>query len=233
MSFIIFQNSKQGLCHQKTNTPNQDAVFSCKKNEIGCIALADGAGSRQYADIGAKCASQIAANFTAEHFYTLLSSDIEISKKLVLDAVLVELKRVAETNLHAVKEYASTLLVAATDKKRYVVIHLGDGTVFCIRPNGWNVLSYPFNGEFLYQTCLTTSCHAEQQMQIKCGLCDNITGFALASDGILPLVFKSHYQMIRQMPLQEAFCEISQMETSDDASYITIYNREDGMNDEQ
>ena len=206
----------QGRSHVKSNTPCQDQVFSASfENGVHVIALADGAGSAALSHYGAYLAACGAATAVAEKFdeafvpggertfreglINCLQHRISMLAKLGIDLNDADRKRLGcpgkEEQLLVPcrpRDLASTLLLVAVKKKRYVAVHLGDGVIGLehISRSGRNtlrVLSSPDNGEFSNETVFVTSAGAEASIRLYRGLSESllndVIGFILMSDG--------------------------------------------------
>lgn len=176
-----------GRSHLKTQTPCQDYVASRESNEVTCISLADGAGSRARSDVGAQVAVTATLAFVCKNFESLwLNMDkhnAKAAQRLVnrcLDAFRRKSARLGcDTN-----DLACTLLFVAYSKGRYLAGHLGDGVIASVAPDGQlQTLSAPENGEFANTTVFVTDLKAASRLRLYRGQIEAPTGFAIMSDG--------------------------------------------------
>ena len=174
----------QGRRHAENNTPCQDKIFSLCKNGVTSIALADGAGSAKLSHYGAETAAKIICEKLCSDFDVMINnSNAEIIKRDILDTIIMKLKVLAQDFKCSIREFASTLLAAASDDKNIILIHLGDGIIGCSRRGETVAVSYPENGEFKNETFFTTSHDALYRLRLLKGSAAGISGIALMSDG--------------------------------------------------
>ncbi|MCR5141885.1 MAG: protein phosphatase 2C domain-containing protein [Ruminococcus sp.] len=223
MSFIIRSDSICGMMHRETGVDNQDAIASNSNDSTGVIVLADGAGSRRYAQQGAKTAVDTVAEYLFEHSNELFDKpDTEIQSE-VHSFLLDKLHKLSEEyGVKSIREFGSTLLFAVICSGRYMVGHLGDGSILSYHDDDFTVISYPENGDSAYSTVLTTSFQAKQHLRIARGNTADAEGIILLSDGILPFLFNGGYLRKNHCSVQKTLLHASEGSHYDDASYIMI-----------
>ena len=174
----------QGRGHVKKNIPCQDKVARRTGNGVSVIVLADGAGSAALSHFGAECVVNSAADFVVAKFFEIIAQEDgrEVMREL-LSEVLAALKKEAEARNCALKDLASTLLVAAVSDENFFLAHLGDGVVGYLSDKGLKAVSTPDNGEFANETVFVTSEDAGTRLKIYKGALKKISGFVLMSDG--------------------------------------------------
>ena len=127
----------KGLIHKAEGAPCQDAVAAFRHKRNVALALADGAGSYQYAEVGAKRISRAASRYMARNLDYFLRSSNETVVASILWLIRFELHKLhaefPETDEYA---FASTLLIVGSDGRRYVSFHLGDGAIMQQKGNG-------------------------------------------------------------------------------------------------
>ena len=127
----------KGLIHKAEGAPCQDAVAAFRHKRNVALALADGAGSYQYAEVGAKRISRAASRYMARNLDYFLRSSNETVVASILGLIRFELHKLhaefPETDEYA---FASTLLIVGSDGQRFLSFHLGDGAIMCQRSNG-------------------------------------------------------------------------------------------------
>lgn len=171
---------------QQRGIPCEDAVFKRVAHGIHCMVLCDGAGSKKYAATGARTAARTAALYITANFAELATAiDLgrvsEVAKSLI-DQIISDLKHKRFARLTGVQEYASTLLFAATDKKRVIVGQLGDGGIGLITDNARLAFQIP-KGEFANQTYFTTSPSSAEHLQLALLPITDLRGIIIFSDG--------------------------------------------------
>lgn len=175
-----------GRGHHLKNVSCQDRTFELIKNHstgtFYGLALADGAGSCKYSDLGAEIITEKTLSFIKSNFSSLFKSN-KISQDLLyyIDTTLNNLAK--EKNIE-VKDLSSTLLFVALKESKFIIGHIGDGVIGVLdKNNKIHVLSQPENGEFSNSTYFTTSSNYPSRMRIKKGIIQNSIGFILMSDG--------------------------------------------------
>lgn len=175
-----------GRGHYLNNVSCQDRTFELiKSHSTGTfygLALADGAGSCKYSDLGAEIITEKILSFIKSNFSSLFRSN-KISQDL-LDYIDAALNNVAKEQNIEVKDLSSTLLFVALKEDKFIIGHIGDGVIGVLdKNNEIHVLSHPENGEFSNSTYFTTSSNYPSRMRIKKGVIQNSIGFILMSDG--------------------------------------------------
>lgn len=172
-----------GSSHIKNGTPCQDFIYSLTRGDVICIALADGAGSCKYSEIGAEIScTAITEHLTIDfdRFFSMAPLEIQ---RFIIHSIRTRLGRKASVLMTNKVELSSTLLFLAIKGDRYIIGHIGDG-VICGEANGKLVLlSAPENGEFANTTYFVTSRNYEDHFRISHGSISNFTSFFLMSDG--------------------------------------------------
>ena len=175
-----------GRSHLANNMPCQDYVEARKAGSLGCMALADGAGSRSHSEIGAKVSVRAVLRLLLRDFDALYEMALEnpsaISQRAV-DVCLAALARKARSMKCDIQDFGCTLMFVAHKSGRYIAGHCGDG-IIAMHDQGEivSVLSHPDNGEYLNTTMFVTEPDAPLRFRIYVGECDS-PGFALMSDG--------------------------------------------------
>lgn len=178
-----------GSSHIKNETPCQDYIYSLTRNETTCIALADGAGSYKYSDVGAKISCvAITEYLTSEFDYFFSMSSLEI-KRFIIHGIRTRLGRKANV-LNATKtELSSTLLFVAIKDNNFIIGHLGDGVICGDIEGRLVLLSAPDNGEFANTTYFVTSRNYKDHFRIYRGNVSRFNSFFLMSDGAAEALF--------------------------------------------
>ena len=174
----------QGRGHKKNDFPCQDKVAMRADGGVNVIALADGAGSARMSHYGAECVVNRVAAYVADRFYELIAEDDGAEfKRRILTVALEALNNEAELREGELRDLASTLLLAAVDDEKFLLVHLGDGVLGYLSDKGLKAASTPDNGEFANETVFVTSKSAINHMRIFKGTLGTICGFILMSDG--------------------------------------------------
>lgn len=187
--------SKRGSRHEATGTGCQDAYQVVQPAPgVLAIAVADGAGSAEFAEIGANiatehgvaqvCASWAQAGDTADD--SVLRRILEESMAAALTAVQAE----AAVRQVDYRELASTMILVIADRDFIAAAQIGDGaTVIAAEAGNLLPLTVPPPGEYINETIFLTSMQALQTMQVRVWR-GRASGVAAFSDGLQMLCLK-------------------------------------------
>ena len=148
-----------GSAHIECDTPCQDAlaVMTTIGADGHCwlvAAVADGAGSVPFADIGANYAAR---TFVAALAHSLAGEvDPCLTRHLVAAAALArfELELMAEIEGHEPRDYATTLLGCISNGTTSAFLQIGDGAIVIGPP--WRVVLTPQRGEYVNESVFLT-----------------------------------------------------------------------------
>lgn len=181
-----------GLSHAHEKTPCQDAVAIKLKSNGGCIALSDGAGSRQLSHLGSAILTERMADFGVNNFEKIHDLVIRKSPKaidLVIDPLLVCLRGAVRRKSIEIDALAATLMFFSCDGDRFIAGHIGDGAIFIRDSNGVKLLSEPENGEYSNITYFITDKNAKQKLRLYSGVIGKCFGAMVMSDGTAESLF--------------------------------------------
>ncbi len=223
MNYQINYSSVRGSKHETQNKSNQDAVAYQKRENVAVIALADGAGSRKWAEVGAKTVVHTIAEYVCDHFEHLLTlSNDEIQQEL-FEVLRQALHSVAtQYDEESIHEFGSTLLFVGSDTQNHLLGHLGDGCIIGYTDDTFILLSYPENGADENTTYFTTSFCAKEHLKIRKENTNEMNGVLLLSDGLMPLLFDSGYLTKKNDKIQSIVLNDLEAKPTDDASYIMM-----------
>ena len=182
--------AKQGRSHLATNTPCQDSVASLYRCRVNVVALSDGAGSAKLSHIGSKACVSALCESCCRRFEVLWRMSEKEARTALLRSVQQKLREVLPSG-YAMGSLASTALVVAVKRNRYIAAHLGDGVIGVYHRGSCgpsvSLLSGPDNGEYSNETTFITSDNAIDRFRIYRGKINDegrhVTGFILMSDG--------------------------------------------------
>ena len=184
-----------GKSHIKAKKVCQDKTFTYKENNTVVSALADGAGSYEYSDVGAIIACKSICKYLGDNFDELIniSNANEVITKIV-NHVLTDIEAKAE-EMHCGKEQlSSTLLCVAIKNEDVMVFHVGDGLIAGLKNGELKTLTMPDNGEFANATYFITSSRAYEKARLLKGKTTGFEGFALMSDGSTASLYNKKLQ---------------------------------------
>lgn len=180
MMWHCIHYATQGRSHIKNNIPCQDKTYALQKHNVSVIALSDGAGSARLSHVGA----QECVCFISNHFAKYFDEYVYNNKaEQLLSKLQKALKLKAIKHKCGLSDLACTLLCVAIRGDKFILFHIGDGVIGCLKGNALEVLSAPDNGEFANVTNFITSKNALESIRYGMGNVDKISGFVLMSDG--------------------------------------------------
>lgn len=232
-----------GRGHKGTSTPCQDAYAVKLRGGVGCIALADGAGSRRHSDRGAQICVDSVSRFLIKQFDVLL----ELSKmrpesvsEMILRVALVALRRHVRRKKYGIEDLACTLLFAAYKDGNVLAGHLGDGVIGIQDEDEIRVLSFPENGEYANSTYFVTDKGVQSRLRIYQFDISGKAGVILMSDGAAESLFNrstrelapavaTMFGWARKLPpkklravLEQNLEQVFRAETTDDCSIAIV-----------
>ena len=175
-----------GRFHRAAGSPCQDRTAFARTDRAVCAALADGAGSRAHSEVGAACATAIAARLLSSRFDALWALSDEALRAELMEQCLAELSR--ETL--PLRELACTLLFFAAHRDgRFLAGHIGDGVIVLSDAES-RVLSTPENGDTLSETYFLTGADAAEHLRVYRGTLPPEGTALLMSDGMAESLYR-------------------------------------------
>ena len=161
----------KGTWHEKHNIPCQDYAHYRRYDKVILGAVADGAGSAKYADIGAKLAvdnileylKQSQQKFSKKSEFNNSSFNEKEAKQLFCDGIQKEvipaLKKKAQEKQCSINEFACTLIAFIATPNCITAMQIGDGFLVLSLNNkkDYQLLLKPDKGEFINETKFVTS----------------------------------------------------------------------------
>lgn len=172
-----------GRSHERAGLPCQDRTAGRQSRGVNAIALADGAGSASCSGLGADVAIETTLDRLTDMFDELVADESGEARRRFFQSVLSRLESAAAAAATDLRTLACTLLFVAVKDRKFIAGHVGDGMIVRARALGCDVLSQPQRGEFANETVFITSRDAWTQFRWYRGTVDDITAFALMSDG--------------------------------------------------
>ena len=185
-----------GTSHMQSGTLCQDA-FACRVwrsrsgSEVLVAALADGAGSAERADGGAKLASglfvEVANELLADGADYLRGAGELIRRAATAARAAIEGRAAHEER--DIDDFACTLLMALLHDSGGAVGQIGDGAIVATGGHKveWRALTWPQHGEYLNTTRFLTEADALQHLRVE-ELTEPVASVCLFSDGLERLV---------------------------------------------
>lgn len=189
--------SSVGTSHLAAALPCQDShyytsLWDQDGRRVVVLVAADGAGSAQVADVGAKLACQTLGKLVEA--YIRGGGRVEaITRSLVarwIAGVVVRLSLRAEADGLRCQDYACTLLAAIAGETATAFLQVGDGAMVVARRGApWAYVFWPQHGEFANTTNFITSEHALESIDFELDSSD-VEEIALFTDGLENLVLR-------------------------------------------
>lgn len=234
-----------GTSHLKQQLPCQD-YGGCKiLNNMIVGAVADGAGSAKYADIGANLAVETVLEYLAgveqwlqKHkqvgeLHPQPLSELEARKLFTqtVNKVVAAMEAQAQSGGYSIEDLACTLLVVIATPTWVAAMQIGDGFIV-VRPQQEDhiLLFPPDKGEYVNETTFVTSANAIEAMRVDvregkqefiCVSTDGLERVAIRMSDNTP--FTPFFQ-----PLEEYLQETSNPEQSDE--YLMSFLNSDRLN---
>lgn len=190
---------KRGSRHEAAGANCEDAYHVVQPAPgVLVIAVADGAGSVEFAEIGANVAvengaAQVCAGLAQIAEQTEASLDDPAIERILRSAAAAALSAVqaeAATREVDYRQLASTMILAIAHREFVAAAQIGDGaTVFADEAGELFSLTTPISGEYLNETVFLTSNDALQTMQVRVWR-GRAAGVAAFSDGLQMLCLK-------------------------------------------
>ncbi|MBN3870962.1 PP2C family serine/threonine-protein phosphatase [Nostoc sp. JL33] len=182
MNWKAVAGSAIGTSHENQGIVCQDYGKYCTFKDVIVGAVADGAGSAKYSDVGSELAVETALKYLSkiseylrkrQHWWQKVSQalsqpEAERLFTKTVNKVIAELGKKAEKENYSVNDLACTLLVFVATPDWVAAMQIGDG--FIVRrsqESEYQLLFQPDKGEFANETTFITSANAVKEMQVK------------------------------------------------------------------
>jgi len=238
----VITRSVIGTSHQQLNLPCQDyGRYLLLEGNILIGAVADGAGSAKYAEIGAKNTVDESLRFlqvihddSAQDFpfdQPLTDEQAQTLFTQLVESVRSRLTVVATEIDGNLSDLASTLLVFVATPSWLAGMQIGDGFVVIRPKNGeYRLLFQPDKGEYINETTFVTSDQVLEAMQVK--VLPQVPSFiCAATDG----VERVSLNLVQWMPFSpffeplEAYLQETEKPEQDD-DYLNAFLNSDRLN---
>lgn len=218
--------SVRGSRHERMGLPNQDAC-DCRITSKGVVvaAVADGAGSAQYSQIGSQTAVQRSLELLCAR-KDLLSVGTEDSWCVVATQMVEQVRNaIAQEALRrdvSPNHLATTLLLFVATEEWVAALQIGDGAIV-VGDSTENLFSLtrPQSGEYINETIFITSPDALRHAQFAYSkMCCKYA--ALFTDGLEMLLLKMPEATPYQPFFQRIFAKVDsgEMENSQLSEYL-------------
>lgn len=246
MGWRAIARSAVGTSHLKRQMPCQDFGGYRFYQDVIVGAVADGAGSAKYAEIGAELAVKTALRYLTgteagieqyRRFWKLHLQPFSEEEAWELftetaKQVIAALEAQAASQGASIADLACTLLVFMATPKWVAAMQIGDGFIMVrCQQAGYQLLFSPDKGEYINETTFITSANAVETMQVCvrwcqpefiCAATDGLERVAICMSDWIP--FAPFFQ-----PLEGYLRQISDPEQEDE--YLMRFLESDKLND--
>ncbi|WP_299489879.1 PP2C family serine/threonine-protein phosphatase [Acaryochloris sp. IP29b_bin.137] len=225
MAWRAIVHSAIGTRHLKKQLPCQDfGSYVIQANTL-IGAVADGAGSAKFSDVGAQMAVKTALDTLAQQQddwssmeFETMNAEAETLFKQMVETVVAALRAEAETGEYDLRELGCTLLSFIATPHWLACMQIGDGFIVtqaeqhqAEQMDCFELLFEPSKGEYINETVFVTSDHAVEQMQVAVRA-DHHPFVCAATDGLekvairfqdwqaFPPFFKPFLECLRSIP---------------------------------
>jgi hypothetical protein len=174
-----------GSSHEKLGKPCQDRFRVCTVDADATLVavVADGAGTAEFAHLGAEIAvetvssvAQLGARAGRSDLGDVLREGAALARQRILEA--------AADKQAAPRALACTLLAVIATPTGGAALQIGDGAIVaCEKDSDWRCVIWPQKGEYANSTFFLTDETALSQVEV-CPLSDEVRELALMSDGL-------------------------------------------------
>ncbi len=239
MSWKAVTHSAIGTRHLAKEIPCQDFGDFKIKNGLLFGAVADGAGSAKFSDIGAKLAVQTWIE-SAIHKIEAQTLDCEAIADLdfksiftdITQGVLARLEAEATQGEFPLRELGCTLLSFIASDSWIAAMQIGDGFIVCqpLESEEYELLFRPDKGEFINETLFVTSKGAIQELQFS--FQHGPQKFICAATDGLEKVAISYQNWAPHQPFFKPFKDCLQLipEPTEQHDYIQTFLESDRLN---
>ncbi len=180
-----------GTSHRKTDKPCQDAHAYRVLPDGALLVVADGAGSAERAEAGARLAVAVALEVLLEGVALGWPSSEQVWRELFAAAYAQAQQAIfdlAARDGATPRDYATTLLCAALSADLLAVAQLGDGVVVAQDGAGqYFVAAAPQRGEYANETYFLVQPNALTNVAVQV-YAEPVQALAVMTDGLLRLV---------------------------------------------
>lgn len=176
MAWRAIVHSAIGTRHQQKQLPCQDYGNYVIQGDTIIGAVADGAGSAKFADIGAQLTVKTALatlKQRVDNWSTIdgqtINAEAETFFTEMVQAVVAALQAEAEVGEYSLRELGCTLLSFIATPDWLACMQIGDGFIVtqAEQMNSFDLLFEPSKGEYINETVFVTSENAVEHMQVS------------------------------------------------------------------
>lgn len=242
MSWKVVTHSAIGSRHLSKGLPCQDYGNYCVQDDLIMGAVADGAGSAKYSDVGSKVTVETYLKCVQQELKPLFSnsgspediSDINFRDLFsnVSHAIFNALETEANQGDFPLRELGCTLLGFIASPHWIAAMQIGDGFIVLreYQDDDIHLLFQPDKGEFINETLFITSQGAIDQMQVVVKQVQP-QFICAATDGLENVAIRFH-DWQPHLPFFQPFIDCLSLipEVVDQKSYVQTFLESDRLN---
>lgn len=187
---MVLQYLGRGIHHAQRDMPCQDFVLSRRlRNGLLVLALADGAGSAEFARLAAHINCGAVVSFfgqmkTEAAFGDFLAlPEEEQAQQLLTHCRRAIVERMKRQRCEKASAFSATLLFAVIGHERVLIGHLGDGGIYCVEGETLRFSPGENIDGLRNATYFTVSRSAAQHLRLTVLPREKLLGLLLTSDG--------------------------------------------------
>ena len=189
-----------GQKHRQRGVPCEDSSLALERNGVHVVAIADGAGSKQYthARYGSECAVNAIADLLCDNFDVIYNENREAAvRSLIIAAVHIKFADLlVEHKLDSIERLSCTLLFCAVKDRRMIIGHIGDGLIAKVSSSGISPLTMPQNDN-AGKTYFVTAAHAGDYLRLIKTTTDDVHAVTLMTDGVQDSVYDENSGLVK------------------------------------
>jgi Protein phosphatase 2C len=219
-----------GTSHQATGRPCEDALAWSATDDLTCIAVADGAGSRSLSGQGSALAVRTALSAASARVSGPDAGEPAAWLPAIFADVRKELSQLAREQGRDVGDYATTLAVVILTGDLACVGQIGDAIVVVCRSGAYETVAPPPCAEYVNETSFVTEERAVDDARITVFPEAAIDAVFLSTDG---LRFRILDDLASAAPFAPFFDDLSAYMRSPDATADAIRQFLIGLTNDQ
>lgn len=188
---MILQYLGRGIYHAQGNLPCQDFILArrLRRSGLTVLALADGAGSAEYARLAARLNCGAVVSFfgkmkTEAAFADFLAlPEAERAQQILTHCRRVIGERMQRERCEKASAFSATLLLAVIGREQVLIGHLGDGAIYCLEGESLSYSPGENRNGMKNATYFTVSRDAAEHLRMTTLPRDGVSSLLLTSDG--------------------------------------------------
>jgi hypothetical protein len=187
-------DSVQGTSHQSAEIPCQDACCVASltdPHEMFIAICADGAGSAQHSERGAKAVCKLFIQFLQQAPPDSFSDPQATANSIVevCSKIRTEIESIATAEQIELRELACTMLASIVFGTFAVFVQIGDGAIVVLGERGYETVFWPQSGEYLNTTNFLTDAEYAKKLEVRI-VDSRVDEFAMFTDGLERLALR-------------------------------------------